>query len=347
MDNTIHIAFCFDQGYVIPTGVAMYSICVNTPGPVCFHALVSSDVPDEAKQMMESMAISHGKEIDFHVIDSSSVEKTFSNAYVTHISKSTYYRFLLPDVLPSDVPKIIYLDGDLVTLGSLRPLWETELAPDEPAAIACDMMADDVILHNRLGTPLSQPYFNCGVMVINLGCWRMEGLGAICLEQARTHSYELMDQDVVNVLLGHRIKRLHFKYNCLSEYTLTPEKSWKVSREKYFDEIHEALTQPVIVHFIGCRKPWHKGYPLASEWLEYKAASPWKDLPMQSSSYGMWLNVRFPALQDSDHDLAEGIAAPMIALAVRLGQSHPRVFRIFRKIVWSIAKKLHLFDNWH
>lgn len=346
MDNALHIAFCFDQGYVMPTGVAMYSICVNTPEPVCFHALVSQGVPEEAKQQMERMVVSHGKKIVFHVVDNTSVKGVYSNAD-THISNCTYYRFLLPYLLPSDVSKAIYLDGDLITLGSLLPLWETELAPDEPAAIACDFMSDDVIVHNRIGTPPSQPYFNGGVIVFNLDCWRKEGLGAICLEESRKQSYYLMDQDVVNVLLGHRIKRLHFKYNCQTEFFLNPEQYWTVSREKYFDEIHEAMKKPVIMHFIGCRKPWHKGYPLASEWLEYKAASPWKDLPMQSSSYGMWLNVRFPALQDSDHDLAEGIAAPMIALAVRLGQSHPRVFRIFRKIVWSIAKKLHLFDNWH
>ena len=206
----------------MPTGVAMYSICVNTPEPVCFHALVSQGVAEEAKQQMERMVVSHGKKIVFHVVDNTSVKGVYSNAD-THISNCTYYRFLLPYLLPSDVSKAIYLDGDLITLGSLLPLWETELAPDEPAAIACDFMSDDVIVHNRIGTPPSQPYFNGGVIVFNLDCWRKEGLGAICLEESRKQSYFLMDQDVVNVLLGHRIKRLHFKYNCQTEFFLNPE----------------------------------------------------------------------------------------------------------------------------
>ncbi|MGN0202139.1 MAG: glycosyltransferase family 8 protein [Candidatus Cryptobacteroides sp.] len=344
MDNEIHIAFCFDQGYVMPTGVAMCSICANTPEPVCFHALVSQDVTDEAKEQMEGMVASQGKKIVFHVIDPSSIKGAYSYAD-TYISKCTYYRFLLPDVLPPEVTKVIYLDGDLIALGSLRPLWETELAPDEPAAIACDRLADDVTLHNRIGTPLSQPYFNCGVMVFNLGCWRKEGLGAICLQQSRTHSYLFMDQDAVNVLIGHRIKRLHFKYNCQSTFALTPEQDWKVAKEKYADEIHEALEQPVIMHFITDRKPWQEGFPLASEWLEYKAASPWKDIPLQKSRYEMQMYVKFPAIQDSDYALAEVVALPLITLAVRLGQRHPRVFRFFRKLVWSTAKKFRLLDK--
>ena len=48
MDNTIHIAFCFDQNYSMPCGVSITSICENTPGPICFHALIAGNVPVKA-----------------------------------------------------------------------------------------------------------------------------------------------------------------------------------------------------------------------------------------------------------------------------------------------------------
>lgn len=341
----IHVAFCLDQSYVMPCGVAMNSICANTPDPVCFHALISSNVTDEARQQMESMVVSHGKTIEFHVIDSSNVDNTYSNADIGYISKSTYYRFLIPDVLSADVSKAIYLDGDLITLDSLRPLWDTELGPEEPAAIVGDWGADDVRHHNAIGIPMSQPYYNCGVMVLNLDCWRKEGLGAICLRHAQEHDYPYMDQDVVNVLLGSRIKRLHFKYNCLFLLLTSPEEELRLEKGKYFDEIHEACKQPVILHFVGDRKPWHEGCPFSSEWLEYKAASPWKDVPLQQMPYTLWLAVKYLARRDSDVQDIDSVAAPMVALAVRLAQRHPRTFSLFRKVVWTLAKKYHLLEK--
>lgn len=341
----IHVAFCFDPGYAMPCGVAMYSICVNTPDPVCFHALISHDVTDETRQQMESMAVSHGKTIEFHVIDSSSVDGTYSNADVGYISKSTYYRFLIPDILPAGVSKAIYLDGDLITLGSLSPLWDTELGPEEPAAIVCDCGADDVRHHNKIGIPLSQPYYNCGVMVLNLDCWRKEDLGSICMRHAQEHDYPYMDQDVVNVLLGSRIKRLHFKYNCLILFLNTPEEDLRLEKGKYFDEIHEACRRPVILHFVGDRKPWHEGCPFSSEWLEYKADSPWKDVPLQQVPYTMWVTLKYLARRDSDVLDVNSVATPMVSLAVRLAQRHPRIFSLFRKVVWTVAKKYHVLDR--
>ena len=63
MDNTIHIAFCFDQNYSMPCGVSITSICENTPGPICFHALIAGNVTDDAKDKIRKVTGSHGNQV--------------------------------------------------------------------------------------------------------------------------------------------------------------------------------------------------------------------------------------------------------------------------------------------
>ena len=66
MDNTIHIAFCFDQNYSMPCGVSITSICENTPGPICFHALIAGNVTDDAKDKIRKVTGSHGNQVFYY-----------------------------------------------------------------------------------------------------------------------------------------------------------------------------------------------------------------------------------------------------------------------------------------
>ena len=41
----IHIVACLDHGFVMPTGVMMYSVCVNNPDvDINFHLIVDESV---------------------------------------------------------------------------------------------------------------------------------------------------------------------------------------------------------------------------------------------------------------------------------------------------------------
>lgn len=52
----------------------------------------------------------------------------------TRITEASYYRLLAGRIFP-DLDKVLYLDCDLVVLGSLSSIWETDLSDNTLAAV--------------------------------------------------------------------------------------------------------------------------------------------------------------------------------------------------------------------
>ena len=59
MKEKIHIAVCLDNGYVMPTGVLMYSACVNNQDvDIDFHVLIDESVnEEEQKDLKDTISI--------------------------------------------------------------------------------------------------------------------------------------------------------------------------------------------------------------------------------------------------------------------------------------------------
>ena len=52
--ETMHIALCLDRGYVMPTGVMMYSVCANNlDAEIDFHVVIDESVTDKDKKDIE------------------------------------------------------------------------------------------------------------------------------------------------------------------------------------------------------------------------------------------------------------------------------------------------------
>lgn len=342
MNDTIHIAFGFDQNYAMPCGVAMTSVCENTPGPICFHALIADDVSDETRRKIESVALSHGNRVFFYVIDQAALSGVPDPVC---FSKSAYNRLLIPDLLPQDVTKVIYLDSDIVVLRSLRPMWDIELKEDEPAAMAVDCGCSNVKFHNRIGIPLSQPYCNSGVILMNLSCWRSEQIGQKCINRQKECNYPLVDQDPMNCVIGSRVKNLHLRFNLQVFFLLRPEDEWLLDKSRFFSQVYEAKEAPVIIHFADGLKPWHEGCPHAEEWLKYKSMSPWRDVPLSRRiAHGQHV-LYLDRMKVLDPLEAETYIQPLFALVLRLEQKHHRAFVLLRKLLWTIARKNALLEE--
>lgn len=276
--NTIHIAFGFDHKYVMPCGVAIVSICEHTGSYIMFHALVSSDVACEDRKRLEGIVHSYKNAITYYDVD----KCQFSHLpEVCHITRSTYNRFLIPKMLSADIKKVLYLDTDLIAVQSLEPLWNIELKPDEPVAMAIDARCSGVRQHNAINLPLSESYYNAGVMLMNLECWRKENISDKCIDSIMNYNWPWLDQDALNVVLRGRIKKLHLKYNLQMAFVRCLEKDWEIERDLYFTEVYVAKDDPVIIHYSEETKPWHDNYTHPEEWLKYKALSPWKDMPLE------------------------------------------------------------------
>jgi len=94
----------------------------------------------------------------------------------------------------------MYLDSDLIVNGSLDDFWSISLDGYLLAA-ASDRNLD--MQRARLGLASDSPYFNAGVMVLNLSDWRQLDVGARGLDFARKYPEKLpnCDQDVLTISL--------------------------------------------------------------------------------------------------------------------------------------------------
>jgi lipopolysaccharide biosynthesis glycosyltransferase len=71
-----------------------------------------------------------------------------------YISIATYFRLLIPSLLPPILNKVIVLDADILINGPLDSLWATEMA-GQPIATVSDRNLDQQ--RRRLGMAADSP----------------------------------------------------------------------------------------------------------------------------------------------------------------------------------------------
>ncbi len=194
-------------------------------------------------------------------------ERVDSLPTVPRYPKEAFMRLLLPGLL-GELPKVLWLDCDVLVAGNLADLWDTDLAGDAAAAVpefgARTVQA--MVTEGMIGSLVSPgradaPGFNSGVLLIDLQQWRADGLGdrALALSSAHANDLKFADQDALNVVLAGRWHRLDLDWNVqLGALRSIPF----VPQERLYPEVlgraSELLRSPKILHFAGS-KPWKSG----------------------------------------------------------------------------------------
>lgn len=280
MEEKIHVAVCLDKGYVMPTGVMMYSACVNNQDvDIDFHVLVDESVTEtDQKDLKDSVCNFQGKSVLFYPVKSM---KTFSFPLITkRLTQAAYYRLFLSEILPLSLNKVLYLDGDTIVRHSLLPLWDTALT-NYAVGVIMDVSDGDIRIYNRLKYPYKKGYFNSGVLLINLGYWRENKVVENFVDYIKNYPERIIqeDQDVLNAVLQDMKFILPVKYNLQTGFLKM------VSMFDYWEyekEVKEAITDPTIVHFTEKDKPWivnaHDAHPFSSTWFKYQNMTKWKGI---------------------------------------------------------------------
>jgi lipopolysaccharide biosynthesis glycosyltransferase len=184
----------------------------------------------------------------------------FSDAVVSpgHISVATYYRIAVPRLLPPEVERAIYLDSDLVVLGDLGALFDTDL-DDRPLAATVDVAVPTVSApfglrnYRELGLVPDVPYFNAGVLAMDLDRWRRDDVTGRAFAYLKSHGDQIRfwDQDVLNAVLAGDFRTLDPRWNQLPFV-------FDANRRMPFgpDVLERLLSDPWIVHFATASKPW-------------------------------------------------------------------------------------------
>lgn len=157
----------------------------------------------------------------------------------------SYARLLLPSVISPS--RVTYLDCDLIVLADVSQLSDTELDGSPVGAVVDSTIArsNDARLFLRLGLNGNDPYFNAGVMQMDLTMWREGSLFAECMEFAERYSNSLLsaDQTILNFVL-------HSRFRALPETFNVP--LYSSARRR----LGEEFVQGQIYHLVGRPKPW-------------------------------------------------------------------------------------------
>ena len=291
LNSFVNILLCSDKNVIRGLGVTIVSIFENISKPCAVHIAFNGNLPETEESHFQELAKKYDAPIYFYWIDDTDIRSFHSNTYIT---KTAYYRLLLPYVLnESGITRCLYLDTDIICINDINSWYHQNLS-NYIAYVTKDATAVPDLREKKtckeIGMKGTQ-YFNSGMMLINIPAYVRYDAGYKAMKLCSEKNFEAMDQDVLNIVLeGHVHFDNSYAYNC----------AMSVLNKEVPDRIY-------LIHFTGAKKPWrvcvseldehtcslgdkrswrYKYYRL---WREYASISPWKNEPFtEPGNYTEW-----------------------------------------------------------
>jgi lipopolysaccharide biosynthesis glycosyltransferase len=173
---------------------------------------------------------------------------------------ASYFRLLIPEVLPRTTRRAVYVDADTLILDDLSSLWSAGLEDKALGAVQDPWvmsLSDSGIPQAEFRAPATEPYFNSGVLLMDLERWRRQRLARNVLEylKRRKSNVRFPDQDALNAVFAGNWHVLHPRWN-LSYQGRGSLHHVPVTQRFHFAE---AIACPGILHYLAGPKPWQKG----------------------------------------------------------------------------------------
>jgi lipopolysaccharide biosynthesis glycosyltransferase len=245
--------------YVMPTIVLLQSLFEAEQASMDIY-VIHSELTAENIGKLESFITGHGSQMHLVTIDPAILGKVHTSI---HITKETYYRLLAQELLPESVERVLYLDGDMVVTKSLRGLYDlsfTDETGKENFYVVCEgpgVSRREWSVYDNLGIPHEYPYFNAGVLLMNLKLLREKFDLQILLNfiAARGENLKYHDQDALNALFYDKV--IYTDWHIYNQTVLHV-------RDK--SEAAQRLPDAAIIHYAGSDKPWKHDYK--SYWFD-------------------------------------------------------------------------------
>jgi lipopolysaccharide biosynthesis glycosyltransferase len=189
-----------------------------------------------------------------------------------HYTIDTYTRLWLGEFFPETVDRVLYLDADIVVVGSIAPLWSTDLGGALMGAV--DIPGSDQGVR-RLAMRMEDGYFNAGMLLIDVAQWRATRAELTVLDYIRLNPERVSyDQDALNACFRSRTKRLDYKWNVIRPFYREPL-VLPLGRA----EIEAIRRDAQIIHFNGGSKPWSYfcDHPRRAEYEKYLRMTEWRN----------------------------------------------------------------------
>ncbi len=270
----VHVLFCTDAQYLQHVAVCLTSLLVNNPHLFFDIVIVgrATEQLDEQK-LQRSIARFPNHLLHFRVFSAPSGRVLPLNPGA-HYTVDTWTRLWVAEFFPAAVERVLYLDGDIVVVGDISPLWNVDLGGALLGTVDIPGSQRGV---GHLGLRPEDGYFNAGVLLIDLKQWRETRAMDTVLAYVDAYPERMVrdvDQEALNACFHARRKRLDYKWNVVWSFYWDPA-ALPLSREAI-----EAVYQDArIIHFNSSPKPWSYFcyHPRRAEYEKYLRMTEWRD----------------------------------------------------------------------
>lgn len=277
----IHVCFGLydaDGRYSKFTGTTMLSLFENTSANVTVHILHDNTLTQDNREKFIYLAGRYGQVVKFYNVEKLCADKIAEMVLMAPAVKTSrltvgaMYRLLIPQLLPPELDKCIYLDSDIVVNLNIAELWRVDPI-DKPFAAVAEIEIDREIFVTTFtnhyltanGLVSLNDYLNSGVLLMNLKILRdMEEIIragiAFC---GKNPQLGYFDQDILNYCFSKEYLKLPVAFNT---FVLHSRKILEPPRRK-------------IYHYTYGQRSFGMDMndPFNRLWMNYFIKTPWFD----------------------------------------------------------------------
>lgn len=292
--DDVNVLFAVDENYVPFFTVAFASLIAHVNRKRRYNIFILHKGLDKQNQTVISAMYRRKQNINLRFLDieQSGIKNIAwrENKYLPHTSGATYLRMHVYDIF-KEIPKILYLDCDVVILDDIGKLYDFDLK-DAWLAAAKDVRESIAGRYNipKCGKNWTEyikdelliidpdSYFQAGILLFNTS--KGLTLGAkeqIFKEYIRLKDPLLVDQDILNAACTGHVRYFPIKWNVQWQIPLEFA-SYRDMLDDDREEYENAYSKPAIIHYASPLKPWnYNGWAThAHHFWKYARKSPYK-----------------------------------------------------------------------
>ena len=236
MRKSIPIVTGSDDNYAL--GVAGLIASLGRTNTGVDLTVLSLGISSENQSRLVALGNAYAVTVSIIEIDKALVERL--QVKRKHITAATFLRLLIPDLFPS-AENLLYLDCDMIVVGSLAPLFDIDLGENLVGAVIEPPPYDVAEEH------ISHQDINAGMLLMNIPAWIQQRVADKCLallsDPTSTLTFE--DQSAINQVCFGKISFLPLHWNTHATHALQQ------------DYLFSSPEEVRILHFVGDIKPWN------------------------------------------------------------------------------------------
>ncbi len=270
------VVVTFDARYVRPVAAVLRSLArVRAGQPTTVIGLVGGVLPED---LVGLFTLAQTLGLTFEVRETPRVMPGLP--YDSHGSPAAYYRLMVDQMLP-EYSSVLYVDSDTIFLRDPAELLALRFDP-YPIAAVQDLCVPTLSSPDCLpGYEIAEaerdvPYFNSGLLIIDLVRWRELDVGGAAMRFAveSPQHVRFWDQDALNAVIRGNWHQLDRRWNVFPLHEI-----WSIDPFAYYgeeqvsrDRLSELAREAFLVHYVTRHKPWTDGFPpgrLRDLWLAH------------------------------------------------------------------------------